>query len=679
MTEQTTSRRWLNPVLVGVLGLLVLLAYSNSFRCGMVIDNQVLIGNDPRLRNVAVENVRLIFSQEYWWPTAGVGVYRPLATLSYWFNYAILGNGENPAGYHVVNFLLQWLNAVLAYFFSSRLLREKLPAFFAAALFALHPVGTEVVTNIVGRTDQLAATLILAALLCYIRSTEATGWRRAGWLALMSLSATAGMFSKENAVVVVAVILLYDVVFRPRQLRECWRPLLALLPVYIVFWIARKLVFAHSLPSQFPFTDNPLIGADFWMTRLTAIKVLSRYLWLLIWPAKLSCDYSYNEIPVVAWDWQTGAALAVLAGIVTLAVWAWRRNKPLFFFIAFAAGTMLPTSNLIVLIGNIMGERYAYVPLIGFAGCVVVAAQMLPKRVWPVVLVAGVVACGVRTFARNVDWRDSLSIWRSAVEVCPGSFKTQKSYAKAFYDAGLDVDYVIGIAERARAIIEAKPLTLAQQSYGVYADLGYYHVDKAERLTGSPLMAGVTAQSYRRAVEFLDHAAAIEDAVSRELAVKLARQNRSPSEISHMGDFHIYGNLGLANLRLGNFEKSIAAYAHMQKLEPGNAKGYLGASLAQAGLGRNEEANVLILEALLLGNNDEGIWREAFNFYAARYPGENAVVINAGRPQLNVQSPLVRRHLCEAYRQLARAYRDAGMEVQAGQIEEMARKEQVCL
>jgi len=438
--------------------------------------------------------------------------------------------------------------------------------------------------------------------------------------------------------------------------------------------VARKLVFAHSIPSQFPFVDNPLVAAGFWTSRLTAIKVLGRYLWLAVWPQKLSCDYSYNQIPVLAWDWQTGVALAVLAGMAVAAVWAWRRHKPLFFCLAFAAGTMFPTSNLLVHIGNIMGDRYLYVPLLGLAGAVVLAAQWLPRRVWPVVLAVAVLACGARTFVRNKDWRTGLSIWQSAVRACPNSFKTQKSYAKALKDAGENMDEVIAIAERARAIIEQPPLPLARQSYGVYADLGSYQVEQAEQ----QIVPATRALQYRRAVAYLQHAAAIEDAVSRELAAELTRQGRPTTELETMGDFHIYGNLGLAHLRLGEYQQSIAAYSHMRRLAPGNAKGYLGMALAYDGQGQTEMAVVTMLEALLLQNNDPNTWQMVMDYYERRLANTDALVMVNGRPRLNLQSTLVRQQLCKAYEQLARTYRASGGEEMARQLEATARQEYGC-
>ena len=92
-------------------------------------------------------------------------MYRPLGTLSYLFNYAVLGNGEHPEGYHWINLLLHLGNVLLVYALARRLLKNFWPPVFVAALWAVHPVLTESVTNIVGRVDLLAAMAVLSGLL----------------------------------------------------------------------------------------------------------------------------------------------------------------------------------------------------------------------------------------------------------------------------------------------------------------------------------------------------------------------------------------------------------------------------------------------------------------------------------------------------------------------------------
>src|SRR5215471_8435479 len=143
-----------------ILMLIVYFVYSNSFQSGFVLDNQFIIKLDPRIKAATLENLKLIWGKDYWWPKTETGAYRPLVTTSYLLNWSVLGNGtqasesEQLARFHWVNLLAQGINAVLAYFLILNLSRRRWVSFFAAALFAVHPIATEAVTNIIGRADE---------------------------------------------------------------------------------------------------------------------------------------------------------------------------------------------------------------------------------------------------------------------------------------------------------------------------------------------------------------------------------------------------------------------------------------------------------------------------------------------------------------------------------------------
>src|SRR5439155_12058475 len=146
-------RRMLDPrpsLLALLLLGLVLATYANSFDGAFLGDSGAIILEDPRIREVNPDNLALIFRQQYWYPTADSGVYRPLVTLSFLLNYAVLGNVGRPAGYHWVNLGLHAANVMLVWLLALTIWKRPLPAFFTGAIFAAHPVNVEAVTNIAG-------------------------------------------------------------------------------------------------------------------------------------------------------------------------------------------------------------------------------------------------------------------------------------------------------------------------------------------------------------------------------------------------------------------------------------------------------------------------------------------------------------------------------------------------
>ena len=434
--------------LLAIWGL-ILAAYSNSFQSGLVLDNASIIGQDPRIRKASAQSIESILKGGYRYNNPKVGLYRPLTTMSYLMNYATFGNGPRPDGYHWVNLALHCVNVALVYAIGIIVFGETAPAFALAVLWGLHPLLTESVTNIVGRADLLAALGVLGGLLCYVKASTSSRRSWMVWLAGLMGAQTVGIFSKESAVVLPGVILLYHLAWNGRA---GWRKSAAAFAA-----MALPLAAFFYLPAQFhqhmtiPPADNPLVNAGFWTARLTAFKVIGEFLWLFLWPARLSADYSFNAVPLFggnAFNWENikallGLAVCVSAAalIAVLAVRARRVERPALFFLAFFFLALSPTSNLVVLIGSIMAERFLYLPSVGLAGlvaaviCVLGREDLLRRRInprvaWAAVLFVSLVLAA-RTHARNADWKDELSLWSSAVNAVPGSAKAHYNLAKA--------------------------------------------------------------------------------------------------------------------------------------------------------------------------------------------------------------------------------------------------------
>jgi len=70
------------------------MAYSNSFGNGFALDSRAILENDARIREASAANLALIATKDYWWPSSGDLLYRPVTTASYLFNYAILGTAR---------------------------------------------------------------------------------------------------------------------------------------------------------------------------------------------------------------------------------------------------------------------------------------------------------------------------------------------------------------------------------------------------------------------------------------------------------------------------------------------------------------------------------------------------------------------------------------------------------
>lgn len=682
-----------------LLVILTMLTYANTFTdTGFVHDNQGIIIQDSRVHAVTSENLRLIFSKDYWsFRGDGSGLYRPVTTLSYLLNYAILGNGTNATGYHLLNWLLHTLNVLLVYFLSVILFRQLWPAFFTTAIFAVHPINVEAVTNIVGRADIMAALGVLAAFHCYLRSKTAVSMLKILWLFALMSCWLVGLFSKESAVVLIGIMILYDVTYgystelhdkggrsTSRFLRYFKGGYLALIPPLLLFWYARKSVFSGLPITWHDALDNPLIGADFWTARLTAIKVVGKYIALLCWPGTLSIDYSYNQIPLVrrpfvSWEnWQTIAALLAIAGIVWLGLKNYRKNKPLFFMIFLFFGTLLPIANLLPrpgspfweadswVIGTIMAERLMYLPSIGFAGFLVISIYYLTGRLQkrlpsftnngsffsravPIgILIFLVAGFSIRSFLRNLDWQNDQVFWGKAVQTSPNSFRTHMALASTLYASdpeGEKFDMVIAEAEKALAITDRfEPLMV---------NLGIYYRNKGDLLNQRSSRGTDKATAgnpwYAKSVMILKRAEVLDrQVVNPENRAREVRRGQSPEKIKDVGNVDTYYNLGISLGRLERYDESLEAYRYMRHISPYDLRSYL--ETAEVFKQRQDYyQSVLNLHQLvLLNNNDPGIMARLAWTYGKLGLQECVRWGEQGQFELDYSCPEVHANVCQA-------------------------------
>jgi tetratricopeptide (TPR) repeat protein len=619
---------------LAILGLwaFALLAYSNSFRAGLSLDNAWVIQEDSRIQAATSGNARLILTQDYSYKNSSSGLYRPLTTFSYLVNYTILGGGAHPAGYHWVNFALHAVNILLVYWLGLLLFREMGPAWALAAVWALHPILTESVTNIVGRADLLAGFGVLAGLLCHVKSAAASGRRKLAWLAALMLAATIGIFSKESAVVLLAAMAIYDVTVGTGKARARWAGYVAVALPVAIFLCVRYRVFAGLGAAPVPFTDNPLVGAGFWTARLTAVEVIGKYLWLLVWPRNLSCDYSYNQIPVAGWGVGSLAVLAICAA----AILCYRRHKAVCFFIAFFFAALAPTSNLVILIGSIMAERFLYLPSVGFAGCLVWAIYRRP-RMAPAALGLICAALAIRTYARNIDWLDDQRLWSSAAKVCPASYKTHLHVATALVGPqGQGMDRAIGEVDRSLAILDGLPDD--RNVPQAYAVAGFIY-----------LMQGSGAQ---KALDVLLRG----ERIDRTIAQELRRENQLRGiATSASGWYPLYLALGDAYLRLSDPREAMEAFEYGRTLRPA-PEFFEDMSVAWRAMGDPRRAAITLIEGLLVDRNNGKLASQLVTLYQQTEPRSCAVTNTGGSLSLDPACPLVHDQVCTAIRNVKQLY-----------------------
>lgn len=343
----------------------------------------------------------------YWPDRPGLTLYRPVAQ-TFWTLLWVASGGQ-PWLFHAFNLLLGAIVVWLVYRLLLELRVGFRTSFFAALLFAVLPIHTEVSAAIVGSNELLAAVFGLGALLLYLRQSF---WSALGLYLL-------AVFSKESAAAFAGLAIVLPF------LRPASRPgirQLALTTGAAGAIIALAL-YARSVvamgPDFIPPIDNPMSLVNRPARILTALWTQVIYLFKSIVPVTLSADYSYKEIPLVMGLRDFRAWLGLLLA-VSLPIFYWRsatsRLGILFWIVLF-----LPAANLLMPIGTMLGERLAFLPSIGLC---LIAAQLstrLPRREIFVIAVALIFA--IRTYVRDRDWHDADAFYPKLAETSPGSAK----------------------------------------------------------------------------------------------------------------------------------------------------------------------------------------------------------------------------------------------------------------
>jgi protein O-mannosyl-transferase len=424
------SRRT-GALLVTVVALLL---YLPSVQNGFAYDDNSIIRMDARIHDASA--LLRVFVQPYW-ASSEIGLYRPLASLSYAVDWAI--SGGSPLWFHAVN--VAWNAAVCGLvFLLLAAFVQPLPALLGALLFAAHPVHTEAVANVVGRAEIMAAFFSLCAMLLWLREPAAPrSARRIAALAALYLLA---LLSKESAVMLPALLALTDVArgtLKPVSLRD-WmrshtREIVVLGVTAAAFIALRTAVIGTVAPGLLdPVLD---VGAGSWHRTLTALQAWPVVAVLLVYPRVLLADYGPGIItPALTPSPATLLGAGILLGLVAVGVAAWLRGHGRIAFVAlFVPVALLPVSNLIVPIGVIVAERALYLPSLAVAAAVALGAQAVWDRPRHRLAVGAAVLAvsalfALRTLVRIPEWTSTPAIMAALERDRPDSYRAHWYFAQ---------------------------------------------------------------------------------------------------------------------------------------------------------------------------------------------------------------------------------------------------------
>jgi tetratricopeptide (TPR) repeat protein len=397
---------------------LALLAWWNAFAGSFQFDDFKVI----------VDNTAVASLQAWWQSMPGI---RPLLKLSYALNRVWAGNAADRGlfGFHAVNLALHIGNALLLYALARRLLAE-LPgaepaALLTALLFVLHPVQSEAVTMISGRSMSLMALFYFASLLTYLD----------GRRAVSLVSFAAALATRETAITLPFALLLIERLRTPAlplseslaRTREHWL-LAGMAATALLLLPAFQHLAAVSLATR-SLSDNLI-------TQSAALLYLLKQ---TLWPIALDAD---PVLPLFAgWNPFWIASVALLATLIGGACVAWRKagmarwfGFGMFWFWLHLA----PTNSLLPRL-DLANERHLYLADAGL--CLLAAVWLVGRLHARPRLLAGVVipllcVLVLATQARNRVYLNEVTFWQDVAAKNPGNGRAFNNLGYALAGAG---------------------------------------------------------------------------------------------------------------------------------------------------------------------------------------------------------------------------------------------------
>ncbi len=545
-----------SPLLTFLLIMGTALAYSSSFQCPFLLDD------DSMLQILSAPNVTLgkLITQG-----------RPMLHLSFALNYAL--TGTQVFSYHALNLMIHVCTSLVLFGLIRRtLLSPKLNAGYGdfssglawtiALLWAVHPLQTQSVTYLTQRGESLMGLFYLLTLYSVARSIESSERTGMRWMWPAILSSALGMATKEVMVTAPLLAILYDRIFFSKSWRELLKKRVGMYLALCTTWIVlfATIIFRERL--QMP------VSAGFGLQGITPLAylisepgVLLHYVRLAFWPRPLCFDYLWP----VAENFKDAALPALVILIFFLGtVVGILQNSPLGFLGMSFFLILAPTSSVMP-IKDLAAEHRMYLPLAAVLSSIVFGTFSLlnargikKEKSFRLILFAAipfVILFGVLTFQRNLDYKSAISIWEDTVRKRPKNYRAQNNLGALLVNERRETE--------ARGRFE--------ESLAINPEYADAHVNLANLLATEEKQTDAI-NHYREAL----HLEPNNMSAHNNLANLLTGKRDFDEAIGHYREVlrldpnnpYVHNNFGIALGKAGQLEESIVEFKEALKLKP---------------------------------------------------------------------------------------------------------------
>lgn len=399
-----------------LIAVVTLVVFLNTFQNDFVFDDESVVQNNTSITSLSI--IPKYFTGEEGFHKVIGKYYRPIVSATYAIDYALYG--LSPKGFHITNVIIHLIASLLLfkifYLLFAKSKYGSLISLVVTLLFVVHPIHTEAVSWVSGRTDSIVTLFFFASFLYYIKFSNSEN-SNTKFLFLSVVYYFIGLLSKEMIVTMPVIILLYDFVYLKKPLsyfKQNIKTYLLFAGVTIFYFIIRYLAL-KDVPDRLNYMY--FVGKDMSVVLLTMLKTIPVYFKLLFYPVNLL--YHYNGVLPDSNSFDTNVILsllfviAMIAGVIIL----YKKESKISFALLFFLVTLTPVMNVIPTM-NFMAERFLYLTSFALSLTMgVLIVKYINEKNKPAILMLCALVLFVFSFltiGRNAEWKTNDILYKTA-------------------------------------------------------------------------------------------------------------------------------------------------------------------------------------------------------------------------------------------------------------------------